>query len=317
MNATFGERLRAQRERQQISLTTIAEQTKIKLSLLEALEQDDASKWPRGIFGRSYLRSYAQAIGLDPDMTLRDFLASHSIPAEAGSGPLAHLREDTPDSSRRRPPTRLQVLIDSAIDAFHARRAEANARNGSSAAPKPAQPVHPVAPVTAYSYEAPQPRHGTPAIDLTALARVCTQLGRIMEPQELTDALQELAVVLDAAGVIIWVPDPQRFMLMPVFVHGYSSAAVSQLPPVFADEDNATAAAFQTHTTCVVDGNGIDNGAVAAPLLTPTGCTGVLALELRNKAERREDVRAAVTILAAQVSTLVGASLRVPQSMTA
>jgi hypothetical protein len=51
--------------------------------------------------------------------------------------------------------------------------------------------------------------------------------------------------------------------------------------------------------------------------LTPPGCTGVLALELRNKAERREDVRAAVTILAAQVSTLVGASLRVPQSMTA
>jgi transcriptional regulator with XRE-family HTH domain len=314
MNATFGEKLRAQRERQQISLTTIAEQTKIKLSLLEALEQDDAAKWPAGIFGRSYLRSYAQAIGLDPDMTLREFLASHALAAEAGAGPLAHVQEATPDSSRRRPPTRLQVLIDSAIDAFHARRAEANARNGSSTAPSP---VHPPAPVAAYSYEAPRPRHETSTIDLTALARVCTQLGRIIEPRELTDALQDLAVVLDAAGVIIWVPDAQRFMLMPVFVHGYSSAAVSQLPPVFADEDNATAAAFQTHTTCVVDGNGIDNGAVVAPLLTPAGCTGVLALELRNKAERREDVRAAVTILAAQMSTLVGASMHVPQSMTA
>jgi len=314
MNATFGEKLRAQRERQQISLTTIAERTKIKLSLLEALEQDDASKWPNGIFGRSYLRTYAQAIGLDPDMTLREFLASHAIAAEAGSGPLAHLREDTPASSRRRPPTRLQVLIDSAIDAFHARRAEANAKNGSSAAPTPVQSA---APVAAYSYEAPRPRLETTPIDLTALARVCTQLGRIIEPQELTDALQDVAVVLDAAGVIIWVPDPQRFMLMPVFVHGYSSAAMSQLPPVFADEDNATAAAFQTHTTCVVDGNGIDNGAVVAPLLTPAGCTGVLALELRNKAERRDDVRAAVTILAAQLSTLVGASMRVPQTMTA
>ena len=316
MNATFGEKLRAQRERQQISLTTIAEQTKIKLSLLEALEQDDASKWPTGIFGRSYLRSYAQAIGLDPDMTLREFLASHALAAEAGAGSMSHLQEAPPDSSRRRPPTRLQVLIDSAIDAFHARRAEANARNGISTAPSPVQ--HTAAPVAAYSYEAPGPHHHeTSSIDLTALSRVCTQLGRIMEPRELTDALQELAVVLDAAGVIIWVPDAQRFMLMPVFVHGYSSAAVSQLPPVFADEDNATAAAFQTHTTCVVDGNGIDNGAVVAPLLTPSGCTGVLALELRNKAERREDVRAAVTILAAQMSTLVGASMHVPQSMTA
>jgi transcriptional regulator with XRE-family HTH domain len=316
MTATFGERLRAQRERQQISLTTIAEQTKIKLSLLEALEQDDASKWPRGIFGRSYLRSYAQAIGLDPDMTLREFLASHAAPAESGSGPLAHLREPTTDSSRRRPPTRLQVLIDSAIDAFHARRAEANARNGSSMAPT--KPAATAPTVTAYSYEAPQPHHETPPIDLPSLARVCTQLGRVTEPQELSDALQEVAVVLDAAGVIVWVPDPQRFMLMPVFVHGYSSAAVSQLPPVFADEDNATAAAFQTHTTCVVDSNGVDNGAVVAPLLTPTGCTGVLALELRHKAERREDIRAAVAILAAQVSTLVSASMQhVPQSMTA
>jgi transcriptional regulator with XRE-family HTH domain len=311
MNATFGERLRAQRERQQISLASIAERTKIKLSLLEALEHDDASRWPRGLFGRSYLRSYAQAIGLDPDTTLREFQAFH--PASSDPVPVDELR-DANDSARRRPPTRLQVLIDSAIDAFHARRAEANARNGNGTVSKPAEPP---APATAYSYDAFPRRAETPAIDLPALARVCTQLGRVMEAHELTEALQDMAAVLDAAGVIIWVPDPQRFMLMPLFVHGYSSAALSHLPPVFADEDNATAAAFQTHTTCVVDGNGVDNGAVVAPLLTPTGCVGVLALELRNKVERHEDVRAAVTILAAQVSTLIGASMRVPQSMTA
>jgi transcriptional regulator with XRE-family HTH domain len=311
MNATFGERLRAQRERQQISLASIAERTKIKLSLLEALEHDDASRWPRGLFGRSYLRSYAQAIGLDPDTTLREFQAFH--PASSDPVPVDELR-DAHDSARRRPPTRLQVLIDSAIDAFHARRAEANARNGNGTVSKPAEPP---TPATAYSYDAFPRRAETPAIDLPALARVCTQLGRVMEAQELTEALQDMAAVLDAAGVIIWVPDPQRFMLVPVFVHGYSSAALSHLPPVFADEDNATAAAFQTHTTCVVDGNGVDNGAVVAPLLTPTGCVGVLALELRNKVERHEDVRAAVTILAAQVSTLIGASMRVPQSMTA
>lgn len=313
MNATFGERLRAQRERQQISLASIAERTKIKLSLLEALEHDDASRWPRGLFGRSYLRSYAQAIGLDPDTALREFQAYH--PASTDPSPIADLRDASADSARRRPPTRLQVLIDSAIDAFHARRAEANGRHGTNgAASKPSEPP-PTA--TAYSYDAFPPRDEAPAIDLPALARVCTQLGRVMEAQELTEALHDVAVVLDAAGVIIWVPDPQRFMLMPVFVHGYSSAALSQLPPVFADEDNATAAAFQTHTTCVVDGNGVDNGAVVAPLLTPTGCVGVLALELRNKAERHDDVRAAVTILAAQVSTLIGASMRVPHTMTA
>ena len=46
MPESFGARLRQQRERQQIALTAIAEQTKIGLSLLEALERDDLSHWP-------------------------------------------------------------------------------------------------------------------------------------------------------------------------------------------------------------------------------------------------------------------------------
>lgn len=71
--AAFGPRLRQERERRQISLTSIAENTKIKRSLLEALERDDVSRWPSGIFRRSFLRSYATAIGLDPDEVLREF----------------------------------------------------------------------------------------------------------------------------------------------------------------------------------------------------------------------------------------------------
>ena len=67
MTSTFGERLRLHREERQISLAAVSEQTKIKLSLLEALERDDLSHWPLGLFGRSYIRSYAQAIGLDLD----------------------------------------------------------------------------------------------------------------------------------------------------------------------------------------------------------------------------------------------------------
>src|SRR6476660_10234666 len=72
---SFGARLRQRRERQQISLATIAEQTKIKLSLLEALERDDVSGWPGGLFRRAFIRAYAQAVGLDPDSAVREFLA--------------------------------------------------------------------------------------------------------------------------------------------------------------------------------------------------------------------------------------------------
>src|SRR5687767_246058 len=52
MTDSFGARLRQRREQQDIALLTIAEQTKIKLSLLEALERDDVSQWPAGIFRR-------------------------------------------------------------------------------------------------------------------------------------------------------------------------------------------------------------------------------------------------------------------------
>src|SRR6266571_1621198 len=80
MSESFGARLRQQRERQQIALITIAEQTKIKLSLLDALERDDVSHWPAGIFRRAFIRAYAHAIGLEPDVVLREFLELYPDP---------------------------------------------------------------------------------------------------------------------------------------------------------------------------------------------------------------------------------------------
>src|SRR5690349_6563924 len=74
MAESFGARLRQQRERQLIALSTIADQTKINQSLLEGLEQDDVSYWPCGIFRRSFIRAYAQSIGLEPEAVVREFL---------------------------------------------------------------------------------------------------------------------------------------------------------------------------------------------------------------------------------------------------
>jgi hypothetical protein len=58
--------------------------------------------------------------------------------------------------------------------------------------------------------------------------------------------------------------------------------------------------------TCVVEGSATETGAIVVPLTIPGGCAGVLAIELRHGAERREPVRACATILAAQLSTLAG-----------
>lgn len=76
----FGQRLRAERERRRITLESIAANTKISIGLLRDLEADRLGHWPGGIFRRSFVRSYATAVGLDPDETLAEFLQRHPEP---------------------------------------------------------------------------------------------------------------------------------------------------------------------------------------------------------------------------------------------
>lgn len=70
----FGGRLRAARERAGVSVETLADQTKIISSRIRALERNDLSTWPGGIFRRGFVRSYAERVGLDPDETVEAFL---------------------------------------------------------------------------------------------------------------------------------------------------------------------------------------------------------------------------------------------------
>ena len=79
---SFGARLRYERERRQIALMSISEGTGIGISLLEGLERDDVSRWPSGIFRKSFVRAYAASIGLDPDAVLLEFVERHPDPCE-------------------------------------------------------------------------------------------------------------------------------------------------------------------------------------------------------------------------------------------
>jgi transcriptional regulator with XRE-family HTH domain len=76
-NTTLGVYLRAQRERRGLTLRAISENTKVSLPLLEGLESDDIARWPGGIFRRAFVRSYAEAVGLDPDAVFRRFEQQH------------------------------------------------------------------------------------------------------------------------------------------------------------------------------------------------------------------------------------------------
>ena len=71
----FGERMKRLREERGIALRDIAETTKISVSALEALERNDISRLPGGIFSRGFVRAYAEQIGADPEKAVREFIA--------------------------------------------------------------------------------------------------------------------------------------------------------------------------------------------------------------------------------------------------
>src|SRR5262249_58784296 len=71
----FGRKLRDARERKGVSLRQIAAATKIRVAVLEALEKNDISRLPGGIFSRAFVRAYASEVGLDPEAAIQDFVA--------------------------------------------------------------------------------------------------------------------------------------------------------------------------------------------------------------------------------------------------
>ncbi len=101
---SFGRRLRYERERRQINLRSIAETTKIGVPLLEGLERDDVSRWPSGIFRKSFIRSYAEAIGLDPDPVVREFVDLFPDPLEVEFATPEIVRPK-PDATSAPPPS--------------------------------------------------------------------------------------------------------------------------------------------------------------------------------------------------------------------
>jgi transcriptional regulator with XRE-family HTH domain len=89
-----GSTLRAARERRGVSLRQIAAQTKISVGVLEALERNDLSRLPGGIFSRAFVRSYAAEIGLDPEEVIQDFIAQFPHDSVTAGHPQARAVED-------------------------------------------------------------------------------------------------------------------------------------------------------------------------------------------------------------------------------
>jgi cytoskeleton protein RodZ len=71
---SFGQKLKQEREKRNITLEQISASTKIGIRMLQALEEDNFSELPGGIFNRGFVRAYSRFLGLDEDQTIADYM---------------------------------------------------------------------------------------------------------------------------------------------------------------------------------------------------------------------------------------------------
>src|SRR6266852_8035047 len=71
---SFGQKLKQEREKRNITLEQISVSTKIGIRMLQALEEDNFNQLPGGIFNRGFVRAYSRFLGLDEDQTIADYM---------------------------------------------------------------------------------------------------------------------------------------------------------------------------------------------------------------------------------------------------
>ena len=169
--ASFGENLQREREMRGVTLQEISAATKISVRFLQALEAEEFTKLPGGIFTRSFIRAYAKYLGLDEDRVLAEYQLVAQPRADVD---LSRLVASNPEGRReasRGPILTLLlavVLVGGGYGIFrYSRRAAEPPREISAPAQVPAPAVSsPAAGQT--SAPAPAPESAQPAAEKTS-----------------------------------------------------------------------------------------------------------------------------------------------------
>jgi hypothetical protein len=67
--------LREARERRQLTTSQLAAATRMKVQIVEAIESETFRKIPAPIYGRGFIKLYAEAVGLDPRPLIEEYMA--------------------------------------------------------------------------------------------------------------------------------------------------------------------------------------------------------------------------------------------------
>ena len=171
-------------------------------------------------------------------------------------------------------------------------RGNAPSRETLPLRPAPAPPLSPLLPPPA------------PA-NLTEVAELCVDLGRVIDSRDVPSLVERASTLLQAKGIVLWVADSAGAMLRPSVTHGYSDKVLARLGPLQIDGDNVTSLAFRSMRPQTMTGSGANaSSALAVPLLTASGCVGVLAAEIKTDRPASELLPVA-RIIAAQFAALI------------
>jgi transcriptional regulator with XRE-family HTH domain len=80
------ERMRQARERKGLSVIALADSAGLRTPVVDAIERGAFSELPSGLYGRSAVRAYAKAVGLDPDEILPEVSAELRLPEDPLEG---------------------------------------------------------------------------------------------------------------------------------------------------------------------------------------------------------------------------------------
>lgn len=107
MAETLGEKLRAAREERGISISEVAEQTRIAPMYIECIENDNYKPLPGGIFNKGFVKSYARFVGYDEAQAVQEYGAQFASNDTTGEGDLKQYRPEvlTDDRTQSTLPT--------------------------------------------------------------------------------------------------------------------------------------------------------------------------------------------------------------------
>ncbi|WNI18363.1 helix-turn-helix domain-containing protein [Actinacidiphila sp. ITFR-21] len=92
-----------------LSVDAVSTTTRVRVPILQAIEQDDFSRCGGDVYARGHIRTLARAVGIDPEPLVEQYAAEHS--AETAPAPVAPLYEAERIRSEPRRPNWTAAMV--------------------------------------------------------------------------------------------------------------------------------------------------------------------------------------------------------------